>query len=165
MEPYRVGFLLIDDFALLSYASAIEPLRAANEIAGRTLYAVKHLPVSGARSVCSAGAEMRATAHVGETVDFDLVLVVAGADPTGFSDRRVFTWLRLLRERGVALGGISGGTVVLARAGVVGERRVTVHWEHAAYLAEAHPELLLERGTYVFDRDRMTCAGERRRWT
>jgi transcriptional regulator GlxA family with amidase domain len=38
-RPIRsVGFLLIPDFALISYASVVEPLRAANQLAGRTLY-------------------------------------------------------------------------------------------------------------------------------
>ncbi len=35
--PAHVGFLLIPDFALLPYASAIEPLRAANRLSGRPL--------------------------------------------------------------------------------------------------------------------------------
>ena len=33
-----VGFLLVPGFALMSYAAAVEPLRAANQIAGRPLY-------------------------------------------------------------------------------------------------------------------------------
>ena len=38
-SPARVGFLLIDDFALMSrFASAVEPSRAANSLAGRRLY-------------------------------------------------------------------------------------------------------------------------------
>ena len=28
--PYRIGLLLVDGFAVMSYASATEPLRAAN---------------------------------------------------------------------------------------------------------------------------------------
>src|SRR5690606_31514749 len=34
----RIGFLLIPDFPLMSYASAVEPLRAANRLAGKHLY-------------------------------------------------------------------------------------------------------------------------------
>ena len=35
--PAHIGFLLIPDFALLAYASAVEPLRAANRLSGRDL--------------------------------------------------------------------------------------------------------------------------------
>ena len=86
-KPFRVGFLLIDGFALMSYSAAVEPLRAANLLADRELYAVEHLPVVGGQSVSSSGAIVKATAHLGERVDFDLLLVVAGGDPMRFSSR------------------------------------------------------------------------------
>ena len=55
--------------------------------------------------------------------------------------------------------GSSGGPAVLANAGVMENRRMTLHWEHAAALAARHPGLLLERTLYVVDRERITCAG------
>ncbi len=157
--PFRVGFLLIDGFALLSYSSAAEPMRAANHLAGQQLYDVRHIPVSGGRSVSSSGAVIEATAALDGDRDFDLVLVVAGGDPARFDDGRVFQWLRMMARRGVQIGGVSGGPVILARAGVMGGRRMTVHWEHAQTLAEITPTLLVERSLYVIDRDRLTCAG------
>ena len=36
---------------------------------------------------------------------------------------------------------------------------MTVHWEHAAALAESRTGLMIERSLYVIDRDRFTCAG------
>ncbi|WP_205032173.1 GlxA family transcriptional regulator [Hwanghaeella grinnelliae] len=157
--PFRVGFLLIDGFALLSYSSAAEPMRAANHLAGKRLYDVRHIPVAGGRSVSSSGAVIEGTATLDGDRDFDLVLVVAGGDPARFDDGRVFQWLRMLARRGVQIGGVSGGPVILARAGVLAGRRMTVHWEHVQTLAEITPSLLVERSLYVIDRDRMTCAG------
>ena len=37
-SAHSVGFLLVPGFALMSYAAAIEPLRAANLISGKPLY-------------------------------------------------------------------------------------------------------------------------------
>ncbi len=158
-DPFRIGFLMIDDFALLSYSAAIEPLRASNLLAGRMLYDIRHIPASEASSTSSSGAIIKADTFVGERVDFDLVFVVAGGDPATFHNARCFQWLRHLSRRGVYLGGISGGPVVLANAGVMQGRRMTVHWEHAQGLSEASPSLMIERSLYVIDRDRMTCAG------
>ncbi|MEX3009733.1 GlxA family transcriptional regulator [Hoeflea sp. TYP-13] len=158
-RPFRVGFLLIDGFALLSYSAAIEPLRAANLLAGRKLYEIEQLPVLGGQSVSSSGAIIKASAHLGERVDFDLILVVAGGDPARFSDERIYQWLRHLARRGVRMGGVSGGPVILAQSGIMAGRRMTVHWEHAPALAEFAPALILERTIYVIDRDRLTCAG------
>ena len=60
---------------------------------------------------------------------------------------------------GVTLGGVSGGAVILTAAGLMRDRRMTVHWEHAALLAEMHPEAMIERRLFVMDRDRVTCGG------
>jgi len=156
---YRVGFLLLDEFALMSYASAVEPLRAANLLADEPLYTIRHLPAHGASAVSSSGAMVRADAFLGERVDFDLVIVVAGGDPAKVNHPRLFEWLRLLAQRGVLIGGVSGGPVILAKAGLMAQRRMTVHWEHAEALSVLSPDVVVERSLYVIDRDRMTCAG------
>ena len=157
--PFRIAFLLVDGFALMSFAAVSEPLRAANLLAGKKLYEISIVPASGPRATSSSGAVIRATTQLGERVDFNLVLVVAGGDPASFNDRRVLQWLRHLASRGVSLGGVSGGPVILALAGVMNSRRMTVHWEHADVLAQLAPGSIIERSLYVIDRDRMTCAG------
>jgi len=158
-QPFQVGFVLVDGFPLMSYASAMEPLRAANLLAQSPLYEVRHMPVAGARSTSSSGAMIGADAFPGEQVNFDLVLVVAGGNLADQPVSRLNDWLQLLASRGVILGGVSGGPLLLARAGVMEERRMTVHWDHAAALAEVSQRLLVERSLYVRDRDRLTCAG------
>lgn len=158
-QPFRIGFVLIDGFALMSFASAVEPLRAANLLSGKSLYRVEYLAASGAEAVSSSGTVVRSTIGVGDEHQFDHVFVVAGGDPTAFRDKKVFRWLQRLARHGVPLGGISGGPVILALAGLMEGRRFTVHWEHAQALREFSPSLLIERDLYIKDRDRVTCAG------
>jgi transcriptional regulator GlxA family with amidase domain len=100
-----------------------------------------------------------ADALLGGPVDFDLVLVVAGGDLTTLEYPRLACWLRLLAARGVLIGGVSGGPLLLARAGIMDGRRMTVHWDHAQILATLSTKLIIERSLYVRDRDRLTCAG------
>ncbi len=158
-DIFRVGFLLVDGFALMSYAAAVEPLRAANLLAARPLYALSNIAAVRDRSVSSSGAVIDAATHASAGVEFDLVLVVAGGDPASFTDKAAFAWLHRLSERNVLLGGVSGGPVVLAQAGLMKGRRLTVHWEHLTALSEIDRTLLIERSLYVRDRDRLTCAG------
>ncbi len=158
-QPFRVGFLLIDEFALMSSSAAIEPLRAANLIAGQCLYEIEYFSVVNNFSTSSSGAIINATARLEDANDLDLLFVVAGYGSVAFNDQGVFRQLRRLDKLGIVLGGVSGGPVVLSRAGVMKNRRLTVHWEHAQALSEIMPELIIERSLYVKDRDRYTCAG------
>ncbi len=158
-RAFRIGFLLIDGFALMSYAAASEPFRAANHLAGKELYHVRNISVFEAEVASSGAARVKTRTQIGEHVDFDLVIVIAGGDPAEFRNKRVFQWLRHLSRRGVMLGGVSGGPVILAAAGLMDGRRMTVHWEHAVSLVEISPSLYLEKSIYVIDKDRYTCAG------
>jgi transcriptional regulator GlxA family with amidase domain len=155
---YRVGVLPIPGFALMSYSCIVEPLRAANLLSKRALYDLVHFS-DGGRVQSSGAASVEREHHLGEAVDLDLLIVVAGGDPFAFEDEATFKWLRLMAARGVRLGGVSGGSVVLANAGLMNGYRMTVHWEHAPLLAERFPEILIERRLYVIDRDRVTCGG------
>ena len=156
--PSCVGVLPIPGFALMSYACVVEPFRAANLLSGQELYRLVHFSTDGAvRS--SGSAVVEATVRVGEMPSLDCLFVVAGGEPELFDDPNVFGWLGRMARRGTVLGGVSGGPVILAKAGLMAGRRMTVHWEHVRALEEASPGLLLERSLYVVDRDRVTCAG------
>ena len=155
----RVGFLLLPGYALMSYASAVEPLRAANLLSGETLFEWTHIAPEGDRVASSSGAETPCPQTVDAADMHDLLLVVAGGRPERFSHAPTFAYLRRAARAGVRIGGVSGGPVVLARAGLMAGRHMTVHWEHAEGLAETHPDLMLSRSLFVIDRDRVTCAG------
>ena len=161
-SPRSIAIVLIEDFALMSFAAVTEPLRAANLLAGEPVYDVACFAAgrATARTVrSSSGASVPAGSLADAAGPFDLVFAVAGGDPVGYRDDLTFQWLRRQARHGRTIGGVSGGPALLANAGVMENRRMTVHWEHAAALAERHPGLLLERTLYVVDRDRITCAG------
>ncbi len=158
-RPFSIGFLLIDGFSLMAYASASEPFRAANLLVGKTLYEVHNIAILGSQASSSGAGVIRTRDQVGEHPDLDLLLVVAGGDCTSFKNKRVLQWLRHQARRGVMMGGVSGGSVILATAGLMDGYRMTVHWEHASSLVEIAPNLNLEKSIFVVDRDRYTCAG------
>ena len=143
----------------MSYASAVEPLRAAVAISGRPLYAWAHLTIDGAPVASSSGVTITPDLALEAASELDLLLVCAGGNPATFVHEPTFAKLRALATFGLAIGGMSGGTWILARAGLLGGRRATIHWDHIPALLEDHPDLALERSLWVIDRDRITCAG------
>jgi len=158
-KPEVVGLLLVPGFALMSYACVVEPLRAANLIAGRELYRWVHISAHESVVTASCGATVPCTARVGDVEKLDLLLVCAGGDPAAFNDRATFAWLRRLAVRGTRIGGVSGGPFILAKARVMDGVQMTIHWQHAPAVMEAHPEILLTRSLFIIDRNRLTCAG------
>lgn len=143
----------------MSYASAVEPLRAANLLAGKELYRWVHVSPGPETVAASCGATVPCPARAGDALELDLLLVCAGGRPTTFHDGPTLRWLKALAGRGMRIGGVSGGPVILARAGIMDGYHMTVHWEHAPAVAEGFPNVLLSRSIYIIDRNRLTCAG------
>jgi transcriptional regulator GlxA family with amidase domain len=157
--PTTVGFLLVPGFALMSYAAAVEPLRAANQLSGRTLYRWWHAASGKASVGASNGIAIMPDFTTKDAIEADMVFVCAGGNPSTFDDAATLAWLRRLARQGVVIGGISGGPYVVARAGLLDGRRATLHWEHAAAFHEAFPNVDVVPSLFVLDGDRITCSG------
>jgi transcriptional regulator GlxA family with amidase domain len=155
----HVGFLLIPNFAMLSYACVIEPLRAANLLSGKALYRWSHISIDGLPSLASNGVSIQPDCRVSDSTHFDYVFVCAGGNPTLFNHPPTFAWLRQLVRRGVRVGGISGGPFILARANLLSGYRTTIHWDHAPALLEEYPELDLRHSLFEIDGGRLTSGG------
>lgn len=139
--------------------SAIEPLRAANEIAGRRefdwkLVAETRVPV---RSSAEIGFEPDVTLQEAEGLD-QLYLI---SPPTAeFSDaRRSPARLRWLDRTGTTLGAFSGGIFPLARAGLMEARPCSVHWCYEAAFKADFPNVVARDAALVREGRRITVSG------
>lgn len=156
----RIGFLLVPNYALMSYASATEPLRAANLIAGLPLYEVVNLSAAAKPVTSSSGLSIDCRDLQAEGANCHTIFVCAGGGRIDWEDRDgLYGLLRKLSRQGVRIGGISSGAYLLAAAGLMENRNFTIHWEHAELLREAFPHLLPRHARYVIDGDRITCGG------
>ena len=151
------GFLLLPNFALMSFAAATEPLRAANLLSGAELYRITAFSIDGAPVPSSSGVPVPCAPLSGEGLH--TLFVCAGGGPADWGDPALLLPLRQLARAGVRLGGISGGPFLLAAAGLLAGRDFTIHWEHAAALIEAFPDLSPRPARFVLDGDRITCGG------
>ena len=156
--PFRIGIWPIPGYAMMSCASVLEPLRAANLLAASKLFEVTvFAPKDGAAS--SSGAILPGNHAVGDKPDLDLFLVIAGGDPFDFDDPIALAWLAQLEKHVPIIGGVSGGPVLLAKAGLLARRTCTVHWEHAEALSDGFHNIAIKRRLFVMERDRVTCGG------
>lgn len=153
------GFLLVPGFAMMSYASALEPLRAANTLAGRELYRWRHCSSDGNPVQASSAVTIAVDGDLDAMHCLDTVVVCAGGNPATFSDAATLRWLRTAARHGLTIGGVSAGPYILAKAGLLDGHRATVHWEHGPAFAEAFPRVSLMRSLFEIDRGRLTCAG------
>ncbi|MFN6977889.1 MAG: GlxA family transcriptional regulator [Gemmobacter sp.] len=155
----RFVFLLLDRFTLLPFASAVEPLRIANRMSGRPLYAWALAGESGTEAVCSGGIAFRLDFGLEEIERDDVLVVCGGIDVREATTRGVLNWLRREARRGVTVAGLCTGAWAMAKAGLLDGKRATIHWENQDGFAEAFEAVTLTKSVFVIDGNRWTTAG------
>ncbi len=163
-KPRRFILLLLDSFTMMSLAGAVEPLRLANRAAGRTLYSWRLAGEGGVSARCSNGARVALDMGLGaedgdDLTPEDTILVIGGIDVAEATTRPVLNWLRARARRGGPVGGLCTGAWALARAGLLEDRRATIHWENQDGFSEDFPNVELVKSVFVIDGKRLTCAG------
>ena len=158
-DPITYVFLLVESFSMIAFASAIEPIRLANRGAGRDVYDWILISESGAPVRSSCGARVEVSGDLGDVPRGARIVVVSGLDAHKAATRPVLTWLRKQSRLGVPIGALCTGALILARAGLLDDRRCTIHWENQAAFAEEFLDIELTNRLFEIDGNRFTCAG------
>ncbi len=157
--PQKIAFLLIPNFSMMAFTSSVEPLRAANRLSGEALYAWRTVSIDGEPVQASNGIVVVPDGSINDDIEAKTLFVCAGIRAERFDDKAVFGRLRELSRRGIALGGVCTGSLMLARAGLLDGYRCTIHWENIEGFVEDFPKLNTTATLFEIDRDRYTCSG------
>jgi len=154
-----VTFLLVDGLSMMSLASAIEPLRSLNRLLDREAWRWRLASLDGGVIAASNGIPLPTETAESALGGSDYLFVCGGLRIQSLDERRYLAVLRKAARAGVAVGSLSTGTWLLARAGLLDGYRCTIHWENRPAFQEEFPELVCTDKIYEIDRDRLTCSG------
>ncbi|MHA6267741.1 GlxA family transcriptional regulator [uncultured Aliiroseovarius sp.] len=159
MTARRFVFVLVEGFTLLSFAGALDALRIANRAAGQRLYDWVIMGEGGAVATSSAGASFNLDSDLGELKRDDTVIICSGVDVQTHCTPKLLGWLRREARRGVRVVGLCTAAHVLARAGLLADKRATIHWENHDSFVEEFDDVDLTKRVFVIDGNVMTAAG------
>ena len=151
--------LLVAGFSMLSVVSVLETMRIANRLAGTAVFAATLRSETGGAVRSSLGLEVPVAGGLDPVGRGAILLVCGGTDVVAAASPRTLAWLRRCASHGAVLGGLCTGSYVLARAGVLRGRRVTIHWDQAESFAETFPEATLSRAPFEVDGPVLSTAG------
>src|SRR5690606_22121850 len=161
-----IVFFLVQNFSMIAFATAIEPLRLANRMLGYEAYrwrlaSVDGKPVKASNGVeCAVDTSLEQERRPRQREDYlPMIFVCSGVYVEEFRNKTVFAWLREEYNRGVAIGGLCTGAHVLAAAGLLSNRRCAIHWENLPGFQEAFPKANVFADLFEVDSNIYTCAG------
>ena len=155
----RFVFVLLPNFTLLSFASALECLRIANRVVGHEAYSWSMIGEGGETSACSAGTTFQLDGDLGELQRDDVMVICGGIDIQAATSKKLLSWMRREARKGLPIVGLCTAAHTLARAGLLDGKKATIHWENQDSFAEEFDEVELTKSVFVVDGNRMTTAG------
>jgi transcriptional regulator GlxA family with amidase domain len=158
-KPKRYVFVLLDNFTLLCFSAALESLRIANRMAGRTVYEWRVIGEGGEFVKSSAGAWFKLDGDLEELTRDDTVMICGGIDVQNSTTKRLLNWLRREARKGVTMAGLCTAAYTLGKAGLLDGKKATIHWENQDSFAEEFLEVELTKSVFVVDGARLTTAG------
>ncbi len=153
-------FILLNSFSLIAFASAIEPLRLANRMAGRQVYkwTVCTSDLNN-QVVCSNGTLVSANTLLPEVSKDDSVIICGGTNIKESTSNIILSWIRREARKGIEIGGLCTASYVIAKAGLLDGRKCTIHWENREAFLEEFPNLDLVNRVFTIDKNRLCAAG------
>ncbi len=158
-KPRRFVFVLLENFTLLSFASAVECLRIANRMVEREAYAWQIVGEGGGTMASSSGAVFSLDGDLEDLSRDDTVMICSGIGVQAATTKKLLGWLRREARKGVMVGGLCTAAFTLAKAGLLDGKKATIHWENQDSFAEEFQEVTLTKSVFVVDGNRLTTAG------
>jgi len=157
--PRRFVFALMENFTLLSFSSALDALRIANRMSGKTLYEWTFIGENEGVVSCSAGTQFKLDNPLIELHRDDTILLCGGTSIQEVTTKKLIGWLRREARRGLTIGGLCTAAYPMAKAGLLDGKKATIHWENQDSFAEEFLEVELTKTVFVCDGNRYTTAG------
>jgi len=161
----NIGIYVFDEVEVLDFAGPFEVFSTASRVTARTS---KEPPPFSVTLVADRLREVRArgglrvvpSASFAEHPAFDVLLVPGGEVSAELERSDVSAWIAEVARRASLTASVCTGAFLLAKAGLLGGRRVTTHWEDVDDLQRSFPELTVVRDVpWVDEGELVSSAG------
>lgn len=154
-----VVIVVLPESSIMSLASVLDPMRAANRVAGKALFRWKILSPDGEPVLLTCGVPIAVDGMFSAGAVGDFLLVIGGFSLERHAGKAFIAGLQACARHFSVVAGIESGCWLLARSGLVNGRAATAHWEELEDFALAFPDVSVKADRFVTDGKFWTSGG------
>ena len=158
-DKLRITLLVFPDSSMMSLASALDTMRAANRIASRNLFEWQIATLNGGAARTTCGLSIEPGTSLKEDSSGDVLIVIASFNQQHHAGPAHLKLIKRISRNFSAVGGIEAGSWILARCGLLEHRSATTHWEDLEEFANRFPGIDVKPDRFVIDGRVFTTGG------
>lgn len=152
MEDIKITFLIFDDLTILD---AIGPYEVLSKMPGVKICFASLEP---GQVICRGGVRLYADYSYRDISETDILLIPGGRGINNLlANTEILDWIRKIHETTKYTTSVCTGSLLLAAAGLLNNKKATTHWNSAVLLGNYGAEYVKSR--YVIDGKIITAAG------
>ncbi|WP_264212849.1 GlxA family transcriptional regulator [Leisingera thetidis] len=157
-KPLKTALLVLDECNTLSFAAAVDPMRAANRLAGRAAFDWDYVSATAEPPMLTSGLTVPSV-PLTRLQGCELLIVVAGFQLARHATPSLLAGLRRIAASGATIAGIDGGPWLMAEAGLLDGHPATTHWEDLENFSGRFPEVDTRNDRFTVSEGRLTSGG------
>ncbi|MGR3616555.1 MAG: GlxA family transcriptional regulator [Paracoccaceae bacterium] len=157
-KALKTAVLVLDECNTLSFAATVDPMRAANRLAGRHAFDWDYVTATPEPAMLTSGLSVPGI-PLARLDGCELLIVIAGFQLARHATPSLLAGLRRIAATGATIAGIDGGPWLMAEAGLLDGHPATTHWEDLENFASRFPDVDVKQDRYVTSQARLTSGG------
>ncbi|WP_043624720.1 GlxA family transcriptional regulator [Ensifer sp. ZNC0028] len=158
-QVQHVDILVLPETNLILVASVIEPMRAANRIAGRPLYDWTIYSPDGAPIETKSGIPIPVFGAFRPQRETSPLFILSSYNWERSATSQLKMLLSQTARHREMMAGIESGSWLLAETSLLDNFKATTHWEDFEDFTAAYPQVTMVRERFVIDGKRITTGG------
>ena len=161
----KIAIYLPDRVMLSSFAIPLDVFKAAGvfwnmlqEKEPAAFFDVKTVSVDGGPVKTYDGIEVKPDLSIDEAPDSETILIPP-SDATESLPRETVSWMRRRYSKGAHIASICLGAFLLAKTGLLDNKRATTHWGYVNRLRQQFPKIRVQPDQLIVDNEDIFCSG------
>lgn len=159
LDHLSVTILILPLSSLMTVASCIDPMRAANRIARKKIFHWKLVSPRGVAVDLTCGIALPVNGRFSDSDRGDLLIIIGGFDPINNALPVSPIRLKRLLSSFTKVVCVEGGTWLLAKTGVLDGKKATTHWEDLERFSDEFSKIDVVADRFVVEQKYVTVGG------
>lgn len=159
MTKIKIAILVVDKTLVFSAIGLAEIFSLANTKSGEDLYSYEFISDSSSPNLSNSDVTLKTT-PLDSRKSHDIIIIPPLLDD-GYllASDKVISWIKKKHTQGVLMTSVCAGSFLFARANIIGDKKVTTHWDMATKFEYEFPGIKLEASNILIDEGTIITAG------